>query len=317
MISCRVCGNKHNNRSHILQELYFGLKDEFEYIECGVCKSLSIVTIPGNMERYYPAHYYSFTPKPYRRIAGLLKARRDRYYLDGSTIIGNIISLFQVAPQYIEWLKNLTLPYGSSILDVGCGTGPLIVNLQDTGFPSTGIDPNIDRQIDYPNGAKVLRQTLEETSGKYQCIMLHHSIEHMPSPHDIFHHFNRLLQPNGKILIRMPVADKYAWRTYGRDWFQLDAPRHFIIMSVQGLRILAEKFGFKIERTVYDSTASQFWASEQYTKFIAYNDERSYAVKPDYSMFSFNEIEAFAEKAERLNQMADGDQAAFYLIKGD
>jgi SAM-dependent methyltransferase len=315
LIKCRVCGNRHNNRSHILQERYFGLKDEFEYVECGVCKSLSIVTIPRNMERYYPAHYYSFTARPYSRITGLLKARRDRYYLFGSDMIGHIISLFRAAPQYIEWLRNLALPYGSSILDVGCGSGTLIVNLQDAGFPSTGIDPNVDRHIDYPNGAKVLRQTMEETNGIYHCIMLHHSIEHMPSPYEIFHHINRLLRPNGKVLIRMPVADKYAWKIYGRDWFQIDAPRHFIIMSEQGLRKLAEEFGFKIEMIAYDSTASQFWASEQYARNIAHNDESSYAIKPKHSIFSIKEIEAFAEKAERLNQIADGDQAAFYLIK--
>lgn len=311
---CRVCRNARNNLSHVFREQYLGLGDEFEYIECSACKSLSIVEIPECMERYYPATYYSYAVKPYNRIIGFLKGRRDRRYLGRFTFIGFLVSFFLAKPPYIEWLLNMGLSYGSSILEVGSGGGTLIVNLQDAGFPTTGIDPYAE-PITYSNGAKVIKQSLEETSGSYDCIMLHHCLEHMSAPKETFEHIGRLLKPGGKLLVRIPVAGTYAWKTYGANWFQLDAPRHFVLFSEAALCKLAEKKGFQISKIVYDSTASQIWGSEQYVHGIAHASKKSYAVHPENSMFSKREIEEFNVRAVQLNGNNNGDQAAFYFSK--
>jgi len=313
MNSCRVCGNSQDNRPHVFQEKYLGLGDEFEYSECGACGSLSIVAIPADIGRYYPETYYSYAPRPYNRFAGLLKGRRDLYYLGKVGIVGHLLSLFLPAPPYIEWLKNLALPVGASILDVGSGSGILIVNLQDAGFPSTGIDPYIREPIIFTNGARVLKQTLEETSGSFDCIMLHHCLEHMAAPREALEQVKRLLKPGGRVLVRVPVGGTHAWRTYGQNWFQLDAPRHFVIFSETGLRRLAAEAGFKTMKVVYDSTASQFWASEQYVNGIPLAGERSYAAHPDRSIFSAEQIKTFDKEAALLNARDDGDQASFYF----
>jgi len=76
---------------------------------------------PGDMERYYPATYYSYAARRYNRIAGWMKGRRDRYYLGRTSVIGYLLSHVSPASSYIEWLKNLALPFGSAILDVGSG----------------------------------------------------------------------------------------------------------------------------------------------------------------------------------------------------
>ena len=283
---CRVCENTQKNLRHIFQEKYLGLGDEFEYNECGACKSLSIAEIPENMERYYPAAYYAYSVKPYNRISGFLKGRRDRHYLNRSNIVGHLLSFVYPAPVYIEWLQNLGLPFGSSILEVGSGGGTLLVNLQDAGFAATGIDPYIRKPITYPNGAKVLKQSLQETNGSYDCIMLHHSLEHIAEPREAFEHIGRLLKTGGKLLVRVPVAGTHAWKTYGKNWFQIDAPRHFVVFSEQGLCDLAARKGFQATKIVYDSTASQFWASEQYVKDIALASRTSYAIEPGNSIFS-------------------------------
>lgn len=314
MSECRVCGNVHNNARYIFQEKYFGIGDEFDYLECGACKSLSIMVIPQNMERYYPHDYYSYAIRPYTRLSGFLKCKRDRYYLDGSSWMGCILSYLFPVPPYIEWLHNLALPIGSSILDVGSGGGSLIVNLRDAGFSATGIDSYIGRPIIHPNGAKVLQQSLEETSGTYDCIMLHHCLEHMAEPSVSLGHIARLLNPGGKVLIRVPMANTHAWKTYKGNWFQLDAPRHFVIYSHKGLCELAAKSGFKTDKIVYDSTGKQFWASEQYAHGIALMSEKSYGVNPANSMVTSEQLEGYAKEAALLNERRDGDQAAFYFI---
>jgi len=315
MNKCRVCENILNNQVHLFRERYLGLGDVFEYIECGVCKSLSITNLPDDMARYYPETYYSYTEKPYKRILGFLKGCRDRHYLGRFNPIGYLASFLLAAPAYIEWLSNLDLQPDASILDVGCGAGTLVVNLRDAGFQPVGIDPYISQSINYTNGAKILKQSLEETVGSYDCIMLHHSLEHMALPRDIFLHLDRLLKPDGSLLIRIPVTGSYAWRTYGEHWFQLDAPRHFVLFTEAALVSLAEESGFRLRKIVYDSTASQFWGSEQYLRGIAHTSHNSYAFAPDKSIFSPQEIHEYTRMAIELNMHGDGDQAAFYFTK--
>ena len=315
MDACRVCGNTQNNQRHVFQEKYFGLGDEFEYIECSVCRSLSIVDLPENMERYYPETYYSYTVRTYNRLYGYLKGKRDLHYLGQPGIVGYFLSRILPAPPYIEWLQNLSLPFGASILEVGSGGGALVVNLQGAGFLATGIDPYIRKSLTFPNGARVLKQSLEETSGSYDCIMLHHCLEHMAAPRDAFGHFSRLLKPGGKLLVRVPLAGSHAWLTYGRNWFQLDAPRHFVIFSEEGLCRLAAEQGYETSKIVYDSTASQFWASEQYVRDIALASERSHAVHPEKSIFSVEQIAEYSRQAALLNARHAGDQASYYFHK--
>ncbi len=313
MGGCRVCGNSRGNRHHLFREKYLGLGDGFDYIECGGCGSLSIVDIPAQMGRYYPETYYSYTSRPYRRLAGLLKGWRDGHYLGRPGIAGGLLSRFFPPPPYIEWLKNLELPVGATILDVGSGSGALVANLQDAGFPATGIDPYLRAPLTFANGARVLKQSLEETGGSFDCVMLHHCLEHMPAPREALDHVRRVLKPGGRVLVRIPVMGTHAWRTYGENWFQLDAPRHFVIFTEEGLAGLAREAGFTLLKTVYDSTASQFWASEQYAGGIPLADDRSYAVHPERSRFSPAQIETYEREAALLNARSDGDQAAFYL----
>ena len=104
-----------------------------------------------------------------------------------------------------------------------------------------------------------------------------------------------------------------AWREYGVDWVQLDAPRHLIIHSTSSIEMIAKQAGLRVTSTVYDSTALQFWGSEQCCRGIALADPRSYAVNPEQSIFTPQQIAEYASEAERLNTAGDGDQACFYL----
>ena len=56
---CRICGNTEKNLIHKAQEMMFGTRDEFDYLECSACGTLQIVEIP-DLSCYYPRDYYSF-----------------------------------------------------------------------------------------------------------------------------------------------------------------------------------------------------------------------------------------------------------------
>jgi predicted SAM-dependent methyltransferase len=145
--------------------------------------------------------------------------------------------------------------------------------------------------------------------------MFHHSFEHVADPGPTLDSVRKLLAPGGTCIIRVPTVSSYAWQHYGINWVQLDAPRHFYVHSVKSMKIVAERAEFEVSKLVYDSSAFQFWASEQYSQDIPLFDNRSYAVSRAGSVFSKEQIAAFEKRALELNRAEQGDQAVFYLRK--
>ncbi len=145
--------------------------------------------------------------------------------------------------------------------------------------------------------------------------MLHHTFEHMDQPHAVMSDFFRLLKPGKTALVRVPLVSSLAFRRYGADWVQLDAPRHLYLHTVDSMKRVAEKAGLETTDVVFDSTAFQFWGSEQYRSGIPLRDPRSYAMDPSKSPFTPADILEFEREAARLNESGEGDQACFYLRK--
>ena len=159
----------------------------------------------------------------------------------------------------------------------------------------------------------VERRQLGDVDGTWDVITFHHSFEHMEDPHAALAHVGRLLAPEGTCLLRLPTVSSHAWEHYGVNWVQLDAPRHLFLHSEESLRRLAERAMLRVADVVDDSTAFQFWGSEQYVQDIAQNSQRSFAVDPANSPFTSERIAEFERQAQELNAARRGDQAAFYL----
>ncbi|QDH78213.1 class I SAM-dependent methyltransferase [Echinicola soli] len=211
---------------------------------------------------------------------------------------------------YGDWLKNLALPLESKILDLGCGNGQLLYEFYACGYSHfTGADPFMEKSIQINSHIHLVKKSVFELEGKFDCIMMHHSFEHMDHPAATIKKTVQLLNPNGKLLIRIPVAQKAAWRKYGTDWVQLDAPRHLFIHSEASILNLAESAGLKLDKVIYDSTAFQFTGSELYQRNIPFHEA------DNASHFLKQEINDFENQARSLNEQKDGDQACFYFSK--
>jgi hypothetical protein len=79
------------------------------------------------------------------------------------------------------------------------------------------------------------------------------------------------------------------------------------------MEMLASAAGFTVVEVVFDSTAFQFWGSEQVRRGIPLHDPRSVHVRGGRGMFSRRDMRSFAARAAELNNAGDGDQACFYL----
>jgi SAM-dependent methyltransferase len=316
-MTCRICGSKDNNITYEIREMMIGLREKFLYFLCSSCGCLQIAEIPNSMSKYYPSSYYSFSNEPSteNRLMKWARRERARYAVFNEGAVGKLI--YEKVPNLaLRSLSTLRLMQDSRILDVGCGSGSVLYALRQIGFKTLlGIDPNIDEHIHYENEVSILKSSIHDLTGEWDVIMFHHSFEHASDPLDTLHSVSRLLSKEGVCIIRIPIVSSYAWEHYGVHWVQLDAPRHFFLHSVDSLTLLSEKAGLVVENTVFDSTAIQFWGSEQYLRDIPLFSDRSYAVNTSKAIFSKEQIDAYTERAHQLNLEHQGDQAAFYLRK--
>ncbi|MBF2009680.1 MAG: class I SAM-dependent methyltransferase [Chlorogloeopsis fritschii C42_A2020_084] len=322
---CQICHNSLDNKSYFIREMMFGFRDEFEYFECGECGCLQIKDIPNDISKYYPDNFYAFqlpSVEKEKTLKTFLRRQRIKYLMTGNTTLEMFLTkvlrkIYRLPVyNYYDWLRKLKLPLTAKILDVGCGVGTSLLNMRVDGFTNlTGVDPFIEKDIFYENGVKVFKKYLDEIEGQFDLIVLNHSFEHMPKPLAVLEKLYSLLKSQGYVVIGIPIASSFAWRHYGVNWVQIDAPRHFFIHTIRSMEILTSQAGFKTFDVEYNSNSYQFWGSEQIIKNIPIMDNSSHAVNPKNSIFSKIQMKNFEAKATQLNEQKDGDQANFYLYK--
>jgi SAM-dependent methyltransferase len=314
---CRVCGNTEGLVFYHPREMMFGTRERFDYFQCGACGCLQIESIPDDLGKYYPAGYFSF--HDYHGLArSTVRARIERYRVDRAlrrygrrkTWWDKLVG----PPPYMEWLHLTGVARDDPVLDIGCGSGKLLVRLGMGGFTDcTGVDPFLAEDIVYNDRVRVLKRDLEEFAEKsgqrYALVMLHHAFEHMRDPHRVLRTVVRLLRPGGWLLVRIPLADSFAWETYKENWVQLDAPRHLYLHTRKSMDYLAAAHGFQLERVLHDSTPSQILGSELYRRDIPLVESK----KRKGSVLGRTARKAAETLTRELNETGRGDQAAFLL----
>jgi SAM-dependent methyltransferase len=302
--NCVACGSDRTRGRYEVPETMYRTGDSFTYRECDVCGSLQIDTVPSDLAVHYDSgHYYSFAEPNPRLQRGWLRWAPTRVALRLNTDV----YLRTGFGRGFSWARKAGIRPADRILDFGCGRGENLLMLSLLGYRHLlGADPFLDKSIEAAPGVPVLKQTHEELEGAFDWVMMHHSFEHIADPRALLASIQGILNKDGRVLIRMPVAGTLAWRKYGVDWAQLDAPRHLVLYTMDGFRQIAEECGFLLSDVFYDSDAFQFFGSELVRSgeaFVGRPTER----------FSAQQMAAWATEAERLNRTRDGDQACFIL----
>ena len=313
-VECRVCGHAAGNRLHQVRETMYGAAGVFSYLECAACGCLQLQNCPPDMAPWYPPDYCSYGPVKVRTVPAWrrsLKSLRTRMLLGVLGRGGRWLCRVLPFPPYGGWMQCLSLGLDARILDVGCGSGHLLLRLQRDGFRSlSGLDPYIAETLAYPGGLMVKKQPLEDLDGEFDLIMLHHSFEHMARPREVLSTLVAHLAQDGRLLIRIPLAGSYAWRKYGTSWANLDAPRHLFLHTPTSLALLAAAAGMAVESVSYDSQYKQIALSE----WISLGGTMMDFDQREKTYFTAKDIRGFRRAARTLNARRDGDAAAFILV---
>jgi SAM-dependent methyltransferase len=185
-----------------------------------------------------------------------------------------------------EWFRG-GVSTRSRILDIGCGYGELLRNMRAQGFRHlTAVDSFIGDSVK-ADGLRIVRGESGDLDERFDFVMLHHSLEHMPNPLGALAEVRRLLRRGGAVLVRVPVAGTWAEQHYGVNWIGL-------------------------ARYWCDASEWTLLASESYSRGFSPHDRETKAW-PFLSRFTASEIMDARELAADLNRAEDGDIACFIL----
>jgi len=321
MNRCIICDNDKENTTYVVKELQLGLSDSFKYMECGSCGCLFLIDVPSDMSKYYPTDYYSFIPMTEKSIPFLKRFIQNRvrkqiisYYENQGGGIRLISRIFPAILPPIEYADNVK---NKKILDIGCGHGKLLVTMAKAGFARLfGADPYVDSEIVYKlqdgNEIRIFKCDLFGIDEKYDIVMLNHSFEHMFDHEKVLMHIHTILEGAGECVITIPTTSSYAWLNYRENWFNLDAPRHLIIHSIDSLKFIAKKCGFKVKWVTYVSEEGPV-RSKLYKKGWDFKRQNRYLYKTPIGI-----IRLITNKilSTRFNRRLTGDIVRVCLEKG-
>jgi|SRR5579859_1339952 len=288
---CAVCQSAAGTL-HLVREMMLGTRDEFLYSECSECGCLSLAEIPDDLDQYYPLDYCKVKTRP----RSVLRMIRNALYLSRFSFLVNWRQRND-----LDVIRRVHLKKDMAFLEVGGRSGSLLGDLRELGYNARGVNLFVRMDVEDRYGVRVERKTLAEVKGKFDIILLRHSLEHMPI--DLLRVAREHLRNNGSCVVCMPVLG-WGWQAYSTDWAELDAPRHLFVHSSKSFSLLAQKSGFRIDKVVFDSTEVQLWASDSYQRGVPLAE----MPQPTRSQRSH-----MRQLAEALNLTGKGDTAQFYL----
>jgi len=141
------------------------------------------------------------------------------------------------------------------LLDVGCGFGDFVAEMQKRGWRAEGLDPSPGAVgVAAGKGLPVRLGTLEgldPAAGQYDAATMFYVLEHLPDPMEALRKAYDLLSPGGTLLVRVPHTTPIVriLAPFGIGASLYDAPYHLYDYSPSIMNKMLTKAGFVEART--------------------------------------------------------------------
>lgn len=253
---CPLCQSRKSKILYATFDRMFLLPGEFIYKKCVSCELVFLNPQPSDkvLREHYPTkQYFAYNKKG---KSGLLGSVRE-YIIEHSykpTPLSRVLKFVSntghAIPQYQQKGK---------ILDLGCGTGDILILLKKLGWDVYGID--IDKEaikIARSRGLKNVHVgTYEDINlypdGYFDAIRLYHVIEHLDNPFLCLQLLHKKVKLGGKIFLTTPNFDSPIRKLFGKYWANIDAPRHLFLFTPQTLKKIAKNCKLVVASLEYNS----------------------------------------------------------------
>ncbi len=246
---CYLCGSEGEWLYQNLTDQLFGVPGHWNLkictsATCGLVW-LDPMPVPEDLDKAYQ-RYYTHADASSPRMNSLL-------YL-GRALFQNLRVLLAAIPgtnrQRLLYSNRFLQGYSPGrLLDVGCGNGQFLLQMQACGWEVEGVDfdPKAVEQARDKHGLTMYAGELREVAyaqDAFDAITLNHVIEHLPEPIEVLTECRRILRPGGHLVVITPNVNSWGRRRFTSHWRGLEPPRHLFLFSPHTLAAVATKVGF-------------------------------------------------------------------------
>ena len=232
---CPIC-NKEDIASLLHTKDYSLKGEDFQIIQCANCTLEYTDPAPSKQDI---APYYNF----------------PSYISHTDTKEGFVNQLYHkvrnhTLTQKTNWVQSLFTGHKGHILEVGAGTGAFAHSMSKKGWKITALEPDASSRKkaleNYNIQLDPIEKLYELETASFEVITLWHVLEHVHDLNDYMKTFQRLLKPNGRLIVAVPNYTSYDAGYYKKYWAAYDVPRHLYHFSPLSMHYLVKKHKMSI-----------------------------------------------------------------------
>ncbi len=225
--------------------------------ECPVCGTKYIELIFNN--KHKQIHKCNKCRVKFQNIdlKSIKKIYNKKYFTDkykeqyGNTYIADKDNIMRFAYKRLEIIKTLTNKF-ESLLDIGCAYGFFLEAAGNIFKNVMGIEIN-EAAVKYAKNKLKLNVTKKDilsfkTNEQYDVITLWYVFEHIAEPYTVMKKISSMIKQGGLVCFAVPNGNGSLYRFNRMLWFKLHPDDHYFDYTVKSLRIIMNKFGFKLCR---------------------------------------------------------------------
>ena len=252
---CYYCSDNH------IAPLYVGVHDRlavsgksWSFMGCDNCGAALLSPYPDaqEIEGFYPLHYNFSLDNSDSRL---------RRYIAALEYTLHFRWIYYHQAKKTMQLIGQTVGNGLRLLDIGCGNGLFLRELQKLGFDVEGVDLRKEA-IDHVRtawGISAQVMPADQVAAHYppesfDVITAFHILEHVTNPLEHMLQCRTLLKPGGVLILGLPFIDSLQARLFGANFHIVtEAPRHVSVPSQRAVHMLCARAQFEKVTIIADS----------------------------------------------------------------